>query len=65
MSAYVLPHLLKAETCQQRGHFARLQDRQRAHRLCDLDGLKANELRLKLRVAVLEEHRNDFTEVLL
>jgi hypothetical protein len=61
----VLPDVLKAEAYQRRGHFAGLQDREGAHRLRDLDGPKANEFRLELRFAVLKQHRDDFTEVLL
>ncbi len=54
-----LPDLLEAELHQENGHLARFQDRQGAHRLRDLDGLKADELRLELWIAVLEEHRNN------
>ena len=60
-----LPDLFEAEAHQQRRHFAGLQDRQGVHGLRDSNRLKTNELRLELRIAVLEKHRDDFTEILL
>lgn len=59
-----LPNLLEAELHQERGHLAWFQDRQRAHGLRDLYGLKAHELGLEFRIAVLEEHRDDLTKIL-
>lgn len=60
-----LPDLPKAKAFRQRSEFARFQDRDGARGLRDLDGLEAHELGLELGFAVLEQHGDDFTQVLL
>jgi len=47
---------------QDSGDLTRLEDRDVTH-LRDLDGLRSDELTFQLRLAVLEEHRDDLLQV--
>jgi len=59
-----LPDLSKAESLKQANDFPRLED-WRLGQLSDCDRLNAHELRFKLRRPVLEEKRDDLSEVAL
>ena len=60
-----LADLDEPEPLEAGDHLARLKDRDRAHgrQLGDEDGLRADELRLQRRLAVLEEHGDDLAKV--
>jgi hypothetical protein len=57
-----LANVGEPEALQDRGDLTGFEDRYVAH-LRDLDGLRADELALHLRLTVLEKHRDDLTQV--
>jgi len=59
-----LSDLHKAQALEARHHFARLEDGQRSHS-GDAHRLGPDELGLKVRLAVFEQHRDDLGEIAL
>jgi hypothetical protein len=59
-----LSHDLETERCQQTMNFLRLKDRCLRHRLSDDDLLCSDEVRMKNRLTIFEQHCNDFAKIL-
>jgi hypothetical protein len=60
-----LPDLREAVGLQQSDDFPRSQDGNGAHSSGDLDSTHIDELGLEIRLAILEEHFDDLSEILL
>ncbi len=60
-----LPDETEPEPLQDGTYFARPQDGELGHGLGDFDFLGTDELALQRWVTVLQEHSNDFFEILL
>jgi len=57
-----LAYFDKTQSVENRDDFARFEDRNAGHSVND-DGLRADELGLELRLAVIQQHCDDFLQI--
>lgn len=60
-----LTNFNKPETLQYCNNFGRFKDRKVSHLSRDLYPLRSDELTLEFRLAILEEHFNNFLQILI